>query len=427
MIHWRTPGVAALSGIAALCLTAGSLHGAAIYSGQLRTLPETIYVNQSFQIQFELEVTPGVQLESLRISDFPSNPELIEVGELEHLSRQRATRSGREVVLFTAAARCLKPIDHTFHPQVDCKLTERRSMGFFSGWHSRPVRHQLNPFRLKALPLPERGRPAEFSGAVGQFQLEGALSHSLVRSGDIVTLTLELKGQGWLGETLIPQPPSTPTFKTYPARESRREATRVVSEQVWIPLSTNAQEIAAVAFNYFNPFTERYERSEAGPFTLRFQSEAEQAPPQELAVNLAETKPPGPLAHMPGMARGQGMEQLLLSTAQLGRVLLVCGVVLSACFIFFLLRPWHPRVALALAVGVLAIGIAVSRAIRMRETTRSAQVAVDTEARFTPVESAPRILTIPADTPITLLEAHGEWLRVDVSGKRGWIPASSVR
>ena len=230
-----------------------------IFSGRLYTVPEKLYVNQAFEIHFELEVSFGSEVEDLRISDFPSNPDLITVGRLESTARNRITRDAQalDVLHFTATARCHKPLEHTFAPAVQCMLVERRSTGFFSHWQSYPKQKQLAPFRLRVLPLPEEGRPADFSGAIGVFRLSGRVSQTAVQPGDIITLSLELAGQGWLGAAALPAPPATPLFKTYPVKELLREPARLKTEQVLIPQSTNAAEIAALRFRYFNPATER--------------------------------------------------------------------------------------------------------------------------------------------------------------------------
>ena len=56
------------------------LHAGEFVSGRLYTVPETIYVNQAFEIYFELEVTFGSEVEDLRIRDFPNQPDLLTVG-----------------------------------------------------------------------------------------------------------------------------------------------------------------------------------------------------------------------------------------------------------------------------------------------------------------------------------------------------------
>ena len=49
---------------------------------------------------------------------------------------------------------------------------------------------------LKVLPLPPENRPADFSGAVGKFDIEASASPTTVNAGDPVTLRLKITGTG---------------------------------------------------------------------------------------------------------------------------------------------------------------------------------------------------------------------------------------
>ena len=73
---------------------AGPALAGELFSGRLYTVPEKTYVNQAFEIHFELEVSFGSEVEDLRISDFPSNPDLITVGRLAQRRAQGASGSG---------------------------------------------------------------------------------------------------------------------------------------------------------------------------------------------------------------------------------------------------------------------------------------------------------------------------------------------
>ena len=52
------------------------------------------------------------------------------------------------------------------------------------------------PLELKVLPLPEKNRPMDFSGLVGQFQIDSKLEPSTVKAGESATLTVTLIGLG---------------------------------------------------------------------------------------------------------------------------------------------------------------------------------------------------------------------------------------
>lgn len=420
----RTSAVRSLTCIAApLCsLFLANAHAGELFSGRLYTVPEKIFVSQAFEIHFELEASAGCEVDDLRINDFPNAPELITVGRLESSSRNRISRNGQaiDVLHFTAAARCHMPVDHVFVPKLQCMLVERTTQGFFSHWQSYPAQRQLEPFTLRVLPLPEAGRPASYSGAVGTFRLTGHLSQSRVRPGDIVTLTLELAGQGWLGQAPIPTPSASPLFKYYPAKETLREALRVTTQQVVIPASTNATELAAIRFSYFNPSVERYEESVAGPFALTFTSEATPTADEVRVIGTADTDAPVATS---GTLTAKHAD---ITFQQAAPLLAVCFSALVSLLLFLMLYGRHTVIAGLTAGTALALGIAAGFALGRHRAEASLTLAHRVEARFAPSSSSARLFSLNPGTPVVPLEKAGAWTRIDAAGHRGWIPASAL-
>ncbi len=407
-----------------LLLLALPVQAGEILGGRFKTVPEVLYVNQAFEIHFELEVTFGSEVEDVRISDFPNNPELITVGRLEPVADSRVTRGTQTFTVhrFIAKARCHQPIDRVFQPQVHCMLVERRNAGFFSHWQSFPKRKQLEPFALRVRPLPEAGRPADFSGAIGHFRLNGRLSQQVVQPGDIVTLYLELVGEGWLGDKVVmPAPSASPLFKSYPPKEVLRQATHLKSEQVFIPQSTNATEIAAARFSFFNPATERYEESVAGPFRLTF-SATLTAPATE-EVRVIVTALPTASAHQAQLITREQVDQTLRHSVPL---LVAGGGILLAFFAFFLLASTHRLLAAGVGLLILAGGLGMGYQLRSKTTQTTRHLARRAEVRFAPSQEGALLFTLNPGSTVVPLEQAGPWVRVDAAGRRGWIHADTL-
>ena len=400
-----------------------SAPAAEILSGRFYTVPEKIYVNQAFDIHFELEVTSGSDVEELNIGDFPNDPALIAVGRLESTSRNRITRDAQniDVLHFSAAAHCLKPIEHTYHPTLQCMLVERKSRGFFSQWQSFPVRRQLQPFELRALPLPEAGRPALFSGAVGTFRLAGRLSQNRVHPGDIVTLNLELAGQGWLGQATVPALPDSPLFKAYPAKETAREPLRVTTEQVLIPTSTNATEVAALRFSFFNPATEHYEDSVTGPFRLTFTQEAAPKAEEVRVISAADMVATTTTAKFGTLAT----EHAEASIRKALPLIVFCASAVVGLLLFLMLFGRHNRLAFLAAAAALGLGAAIGHTIGSRTTHNTLTLARRAEARFAPSPTAETLFALNPGTAVAPLEKAGTWIRIDCAGQRGWVPENA--
>ena len=397
-------------------------HASEIFSGRLYTVPEKIYVNQAFEIHFELEVSSGNEVEDLRISDFPNNPDLITVGRLETTSRNRITRDAKaiDVLTFTAAARSHQPIEHTFNPSLQCMLVERRTTGFFSHWQSYPAQRQLEPFALRILPLPAEGRPASFSGAIGAFRLTGRLSQTNIQPGDIITLTLELAGQGWLGQAAMPAPAASPLFKYYPAKETLREPLRVTTEQVIIPNATNATEIASVRFSFFNPATGHYEESVAGPFRLTLSREATPKAEEVRVISTIRTDTADTASGAPTL------KQTGMTLRQAAPLIAVCLAGALGGFLFFMLYGRHSGLAF-LAVGLtLTLGGGIGYTLGNQATDATCTLAHRVEVRFAPSATSAALFSLNPGTPVVPLETAGTWTRIDAAGQRGWIPGGAL-
>jgi len=395
-----------------------------ILAGRLYTVPEKVYVSQAFEIHFELEVSFGSEIEDVRISDFPNNPDLITVGRLESTSRTRVTRDNQsiDVLHFIAAARCHKAIAHTFAPAIQCTLVERRNTGFFSHWQSYPKQKELAPFALRVLPLPEAGRPANFSGAIGTFRLLGRLVPNSVQPGDITTLSLTLTGQGWLGEAPMPAPADSPLFKSYPVKELVREPLRVQTEQIFIPQSTNAVQIAAARFSFFNPSTDRYEESVAGPFNLIFSAASETSRTNE--VRVIDTARPAAAETLPQAVTIARVNETLRHAVPL---LVGCAGALVAFFVFFLLYGAHKRIAFVTGLALLIASIAGGYAMSGKTDVVTRTLVQRTDVRFAPSGSAATLFSLHSGSAVTPLESAGSWIRVDSAGRRGWIHAEALQ
>lgn len=418
-------GIRNMRGICVLVVVLGALVSATageIHSGRLYTVPAKLYVNQAFEIRFELTVTAGCDIEQLNISDFPTHPEIITVGQLEPTTRNRISRDGQlyDVLYYTASARCHKPLDRTFAPSVHGMLVVRRSTGFFSYSQSQAMQQKLDPFGLRVLPLPAIGRPEHFSGAIGNFYLKGSISQTHVQPGDIVTLSLELVGQGWLTDVVLPALQATPLYKMYPVKERERTAMRIITDQVLIPQSTNATEIAAVSISFFNPVTERYEASVAGPFHLTFGTGA--------PLEKAEIRVLDPIrGAAPSDAQTVIFERINLMRQQIFSVLIAGVGVLAAFFLFFLLRSKQPWLAVLLVLLVLGLGLGVGYAFRAQQSVVSiCHVTQRAEVRFAPGDGAMTLFTLNPGTVVTPLERKERWLRIDAASRRGWIASEAI-
>jgi hypothetical protein len=140
---------------------------------------------------------------------------------------------------------------------------------------SETIRRSTKPLTLEVKPLPAAGRPADFSGAVGEFRLEAKLDKEQVSAGDPLTLSVSLQGKGNLKTAAPPALPPLTDFKVYEPKvqESfRTEAAGFSGQKKWeyvlVPNSVGQQRLAPVRFSYFDAARERYVQVETEPLAL---------------------------------------------------------------------------------------------------------------------------------------------------------------
>lgn len=132
----------------------------------------------------------------------------------------------------------------------------------------------LPPFGIDVKPLPEDGKPDDFSGAVGtDFIMKQTLSSDQVHPGDLITATYELQFDGYCPSNTYPVVQRlSKEFKAYELKEILRTERSVKWTQMLVPRTTAATNTALVALTYYNPRVRRYEVARSQPKKLVFVS-----------------------------------------------------------------------------------------------------------------------------------------------------------
>jgi len=147
--------------------------------------------------------------------------------------------------------------------------------GLFGGIEKYPVNLQSADFTVTVLPLPEEGKPQNFSGAVGQFNFSAQTSPQNVNAGDPVTLRMTLEGDGNLKAVEMPSLKTGRNFKVYDP-QIKEEGGKKILEQVVIPTIEGSQQIPQLAFSYFDPQTKIYLTITQGPFDIEVNKSKEE-------------------------------------------------------------------------------------------------------------------------------------------------------
>ena len=176
---------------------------------------------------------------------------------------------------------------------VSCDIPQKRSRrggvldDFFAGdpffGRSRSVLLQSEELQIETLPLPEQGRPAEFTGAVGRFQLSVEAQPTQVAAGDPVTLRVLVEGEGNMAAVQPLQVDAAAGVKLYdPKVEEEERITngvyggRRLFEYILIPEQGGTLNIPPLRFAYFDPHQARYEVLESAPIAIHSEGSVEE-------------------------------------------------------------------------------------------------------------------------------------------------------
>src|SRR5439155_732501 len=171
--------------------------------------------------------------------------------------------------------------------------------GSVLGDQRRPMELHSEPLALAVLPLPDAGKPADFSGAVGHFQFDLKASPLEVAVGDPVTVTSTIRGDGALDAVRPPAIAANDRLRVYPvqvaqvANQPAAHAGEKVFEQVVIPLAAGTVALPDLRFSYFDPEARSYQTVDRPPIVLTVhESAAAHAAPQITgAVGAPAPKP----------------------------------------------------------------------------------------------------------------------------------------
>ena len=184
-----------------------------------------------------------------------------------------------------------------------------------------------NAIQVDVRPLPEPA-PAGFTGAVGQFELTTSLAPQQPKTGEPITWTLTLKGNGnWPGAVALPARAVPNDFRALQPKQHKDFAegelfSGTLSEDlVLIPNQPGDVQLEPLRFVYFDPAKGKYQAIEARPPALHVTgapiaaepkhapapAAASLAPARDLATTTTSSPPETRLPHDPLRGVGSGL------------------------------------------------------------------------------------------------------------------------
>ena len=241
--------------------------------------------------------TPGFWVEEF---DMPSQP-VIGTEIVNGMRYQTATL--RKIALFPT-----KSGKMTVAPlEIRCDVQERRKSNFSDPFGrlfddpfitniiTVPRYVQSQPLELNVLPFPAKGKPADFTGAVGQYTMEVSINKDSLKTNEALTLTVKINGRGNIKMLLPPKVSFPADFEVYDPEIDIQtsKATGVVSgsktfKYLLVPRFPGEQTIKPIEYSFYDPLKKRYQILKSDGYTVQVQRSAEMVMPGGVSISPSE-------------------------------------------------------------------------------------------------------------------------------------------
>lgn len=159
---------------------------------------------------------------------------------------------------------------------------------------NREVKVETKPIPIRVKALPTEGRPANFSGAVGDFTIAASAEPTKAAAGDPVTLQVAVSGRGNFDAMGEPTLVKADGWRAYPPTD-RFEKSDVIgftgTKTFEMPMvAQRAQTETPVAeFSYFDPVKEKYFTISSQPVVVTAEATAANEPAAEAGATPTAT------------------------------------------------------------------------------------------------------------------------------------------
>jgi hypothetical protein len=187
--------------------------------------------------------------------------------------------------------------------------------GMFGATQQRELTLRSPALAVEVLPLPVAGRPDDFSGAVGQFDVKASIVERTATQYEPLRLRVEVSGTGNFDRVSSAGLASNPDWHAYASTASFDEgkgsaglAGAKIFEQAIAPQRSGDLEVPALRFSYFDPVRGTYVTKTTSPISMPVAAATGAAPqaaaqpdqheqPEPIAANAATNPQPAAALH----------------------------------------------------------------------------------------------------------------------------------
>lgn len=231
------------------------------------------YLNEPVTVVYKLYVSPSTGVSNWREIDNPKYSDFWSQNiPIKNISVQNGQFNGeeyrfvelRKTVLYPQKSGELKIEPLSLDVTVEVP-TNRRD--FFGGRMMTQVNQRVTAGgrTIQVKPLPEQGKPENFTGAVGDFDLVVSTSKNQLNATESLQLTVEVSGKGNLKLFELPKPKFPSALEVYDPVKNDKVNTALdgmygtrIEDYTIVPQFKGKYPIPGISFSYFDPKTEQY-------------------------------------------------------------------------------------------------------------------------------------------------------------------------
>lgn len=241
-----------------------------------------LYVNQPLTITYRIYIDARFGIAGLEKVDEPRYANFWSQQLLEKVQISEVNRNGRPFRCITLKQILLYP-QQVGEQQIDpfsCSLVLQlpsNQVDFFGNrsYITSTRTLQTTATRIKVLPLPEEGKPANFSGAVGHFSLSMNFPTRSLNAGETAEGEVVIAGKGNFKLFDMPKLTFPPALEVYAPKEKEHLTNSasgingdITHTYTIVPQYKGKFPVPALNFSFFNPDTQQYETLSSENMTI---------------------------------------------------------------------------------------------------------------------------------------------------------------
>ncbi len=241
------------------------------------------YLNEGISVVYKLYVSPTINVSDFRPLDNPKyNNFWSQDLPLNRYTVENTTFKGKpyryvvlkRVVLYPQKSGELEIEPLALEVTLDVPTDKRDFFGRRT-YTQTNITVSAGRRSIRVKPLPEKGKPESFSGAVGVFEFSVNTSKNTLNAAESLQAIVAVKGRGNLKLFQLPEPSLPSALEVYEPEFKEKIRTtlsgmqgEVSNEYTIVPAFRGKYPIPGISFSYFNPETAQYETINSDEITI---------------------------------------------------------------------------------------------------------------------------------------------------------------